>query len=417
MMADFYDAFGKNASMDRDIPAEILELLNKDLPDNFMYVKDTNGKYMAVPRPDCFDTELRLTTEPDLDETLAERIKLLPSNKQLEYFYRTQRIIPIKNIKIGDKNKVVPIEKTMTNPLRDEKFEIQDSRMYPQKFPEPVELLFESAEGSTVPIAIQQQPYDSMVEIKFSNVSFPALHMEIYQFAPLDDNLNQEHSFTSADAPVRLTYSVTPSKAHTVKDAISALHIFRGLLNGTAKINGQLIEVTNKESTADFKQIEEALLFWTTASKLEERLKVAFVPCADFPAEDAQFFKELSLCLIEGKRITWKHPFDHFHLGEYQFVEKDHRFEDLIGRTGICYQFIEGPIIVTLLGVEFNIYSRTELKDFIITNIEWDDSKQEGGGEVYIADAPGTVLKLSRLYITEADYRNVTVLSGMGSSC
>ena len=405
MMTDFYDAFGKKASMDQDIPAEILELLNQDLPDNFMYVKDTNGKYMAVPRPDCFDTELRLTTEPDLDETLAERIRLLPSGKQLEYFYRTQRTIPIKNIKIGDKDKVIPLEKTMVNPLRDEKFKILDCRMYPQKFPDPVELLFESVEGNMVPIAIQQQPYDSMVEIKFTNVNFPSLQIEIYQFAPLDDNLDQECSFTSADAPVRLAYSVKPSKAHTVKDAISALHIFKGLLNGTVKINGQLIEVMNKKSTADLKQIEEALLFWTTASKLEEKLKVAFAPCADFPAEDAQFFRELSLCLIEGKKITWKHPFDHFHLGERQFVERDHRFEDLIGKTGIYYQFIEGPISATLLGAEFNIYSRTELKDFIITNIEWDDAEKEGR-EVYIADAPGTVLKLSRLYITETDYNS-----------
>ena len=63
---------------------------------------------------------------------------------------------------------------------------------------------------------------------------------------------------------------------------------------------------------------------------------------------------------------------------------------------------MEGPIPATLLGAEFDLYSRTEMQDFIITNIEWDDEKKERA-EVYISDVPDKQWRLTRLYMTEAD--------------
>lgn len=45
--------------------------------------------------------------------------------------------------------------------------------------------------------------------------------------------------------------------------------------------------------------------------------------------------------------------------------------------------FLEEPISATLLGTEFDLYSETEMRDFIITNIEWDDESKTSG-EVYI---------------------------------
>lgn len=69
----------------------------------------------------------------------------------------------------------------------------------------------------------------------------------------------------------------------------------------------------------------------------------------------------------------------------------------------ISYQFFEGPIEASLFGATFNFYSDSMLRGFIITNIVWDDEHKEGC-EVYIADAPGDVLTLSRQYITEEEY-------------
>jgi len=410
MMTDFNDAFGKETSMDKAIPDEVLALLCADLPDNFMYIKDKEGKYMAVPRPDKIKQELRLITEFDFnqekDAELLSRLKKLPREKWAEYFYRTQRIIPVKNMKIGNDEKLISIEKTMGNPLQENEVMVTQAGMYPEKFPDPITIIFESVEGDQVPTKIQQQPYDSLLEIKFQNIDFPALKVELYQYAPLIDAESHEESFTCADNPINFKFSIKPSKARTVREAITALHIFKGLSNGTAKVNGQIIVPKDGEATLDTQQIDDALAFWSTALKLEERLNVSFTPGADFPIEDVRFFDELNTCLINKKEIIWEHPFDYFHMGEYHSVDGKHQIEDLIGRENIRYTFKEGPIAATLLGAEFNIYSHTELRDFIITNIEWDVANKEKC-KVYITDAPGKILTLSRLYVTEAEIKEI----------
>lgn len=409
MMTDFNDAFGKETSMDKAIPDEVLASLCADLPDNFMYVRDENGEYMAVPCPDKLHQGLRLITEFDFDREndaeLLYNLKKISVEKWPEYFYRIQKVVPVKNAKIGNDEKVIPLEKTTGNPLQENKTVVAQARMYPEEFPRPITITFESAEGDRLPIEIQQQVYDSLLEIKFQNINFPALKVEIYRYAPLLDEINHEKSFTSVNNPYRFIFSIKPSKARTVGEAISALHIFKGIHDGTARVNGQIIVPKDGESTLNSQQIDDALDFWSTALKLEEKLNVSFVPEANFPIEDVRFFDELNSCLLDKKEIVWKHPFDYFRMGKYHPADETHHLEDLIGKEGISYRFIEGPIAATLLGAEFNIYSRTELRDFIITNIEWDDMYKEGC-TIYIADAPGKVLKLSRLYVTEAEQIN-----------
>lgn len=123
MMTDFNDAFGKEPGMDKAIPDEVLASLCADLPDNFMYVRDENGEYMAVPRPDKLDQGLRLTTEFDFsqedDAELVKNLKKIPKEKWPEYFYRLQKTIAVKNVKIGNDKKMIPLEKTMGNPLQE----------------------------------------------------------------------------------------------------------------------------------------------------------------------------------------------------------------------------------------------------------------------------------------------------------
>ena len=54
----------------------------------------------------------------------------------------------------------------------------------------------------------------------------------------------------------------------------------------------------------------------------------------------------------------------------------------------------------TLLGTEFEIYSHTKMRDFLITNVQWDDNKKKAG-EFYITDAIEKTWTLSRLYLTK----------------
>ena len=405
MMMDFYEAFGNNANEDTKIPTEILEELNKELPSNLTYFQDGNGRYRIVPKPDRKIQTLKMTTmfdfDPEKDSLLIERLKSVPQDKWAEYLYRTQKSIAVKNVRIGDNEQLIPLEQTLGNPLSDEKIICKDCKMYPAKFPNPTPMMFESEEGDKVCINFQQEAYDSLTEIKIHNVDFPALKIDLYIYQPLVD-ISEETAKTSKNNQFIANYSVTPTNAPSVSEALTALRFFKGIFTGKTKINGQSMISSTAQVEFDKQGVEDALHFWSTAAKLEKKLDVNFIPNADFPTEDVKFFSELDVCLNENKKIIWKHPFNHFHINGYHPHTEEGTPDAITKCDGLHFQFIEGPIPCTLLGTEFEIYSFSEMDDLITTNIEWDDEEKQNG-EMYISDAPGKTWTLKRLYMTKDD--------------
>lgn len=405
MMTSFKEAFGDNAGEDNVIPQEILDELNKELPQNLIYLKDGKGRYVIVPRSDREIKSMRMTTKFDLDPKtdalLIEKLESVPQEKWGEYLFRTQKSIAVKDIKIGDEDQLIPLEQTLTNPLSDESVIVKECRMYPEEFPDPTPMVFESEEGDKVYINFQQQAYDSLTEIKIHNVDFPALKIELFIYNPLTD-ITEKTAKTNADNRISVTYSVTPTKASSATEALSAVRIFQGLFTGKTKVNGQVMISTATQAEFDPQRMEDILQFWSTAVILEKKLAVSFKPAADFPMEDAQFFSELEACLNQKKKIVWKHPFDHFHISGYHSKKEGVTMESLIQKEKLSFKFFEGPITCTLLGTKFDIYSLTEMEELFVTNIEWDDAEKQSG-ELYVTDAPGKTWTLSRLYMTKED--------------
>ena len=155
---------------------------------------------------------------------------------------------------------MIPIEELSREPLADGEVKFVDSFVQATGFPKPFKMRFESLEGDNVEIGIQQQSYDSIKEIKFSNIDFPALRLEIYYYSPLAKDTT-EKSHTSIDNRVVMACSVTPSNAASVKEAIAALHIFRGIYSGTIKVDGVKMVETGDKLALNKEQIEDALDF------------------------------------------------------------------------------------------------------------------------------------------------------------
>ena len=79
---------------------------------------------------------------------------------------------------------------------------------------------------------------------------------------------------------------------------------------------------------------------------------------------------------------------------------KSRSIDDIIGKEKVSMNFFEGPIKATLLGATFELYSETEMRDFIITSVEWDDESKTAG-DLYIADeASGKSRVFIRNYLT-----------------
>lgn len=407
MMESFYDSFGRDADQNQRIPDEILKELNSELPENLMYIQNEAGECRVIPR--SHEEPFRLAVKPDFDRerdaALMEKLNPLSPSDQLLYLYRTQQSIPVREPKIGDGDRMIPLEKTVGNPLQETNVTVTKARMFPEKFPEPVSFLFESKEGDQVSMKIQQQPWDSLTEIQFSNVNFPALKTDIYLYSPLAQ-VQEETAHTTKEDPCTAVYSVTPEKADTVSDALKALHIFFGLLDGTVSVNGKRMQADSAQSDFEPQRAGDVLAFWNAARALEEKLQVSFRPNVDFPKEERVLFQELDLCLNQGKQIVWKHPFDHFRLKNCNPVHDGDGAEDMIEAEGVSMRFVEGPIKMTLLGAEFEVYSLTTMQDFVVTNIQWDDEKKRSG-EVYLSDAPDKVWTLQRRYMTKDEMEEV----------
>ncbi len=391
MIADFYDTFDESPDKESEIPQEVLDILAEKLPSSFMYYRDDEGEYRAGPKPEHVDDSMILRV--DIDEKFAEeQLKNIPKNKWAEYIYRMQLRVPIKRVRIGDKEKQIPLENTVGNPLSSS-VEIQNIYMYPEAFPPIQKIDFETEESDKIVIGIARQPCESFDKILLTNVDFPAMQI---RFILTDDYVDS-----------KVTYTVTPTKAESVSDAVAAIHLFNGLRNGTVKIGGKKItKPVIGKADFDVEKLNDAIEFWTTAKKLEKELHVKFIPSAEFPIEDVELFSQLNYCILNNKRITWEHPFDHFHVSDINM--KTGQVEDLLGKEGVECVFIEGPIHASLLGAEFELYSETKLSNMVITSVEWDDEKKKSG-EIYVADPIGNKWKLYRKYMTEEQRDKMTL--------
>lgn len=401
MLGSFTDTFKKKK---KHIPQEVIELIKKELPSNFTFEKDINGNYTTIPKSEAVSAgqAIKGAFSLDLDKEDADLHKvlsILPPAKLPEYLYRTQRSVHIKNLMVGDEETLITDSMLMGNPLVSDNAEFERI-IKPNPLLKAVKFVFESMEGDIVEISIQQQAYDSLVEEKYTSIDFPALTIEMYVYNPLVSDVNTENSKTNADEPIRFICNVKPEKAYTVQDAVRALHIFRDLFNGKIRINGKLMSPEKGDIKPDYEKVDETILFWETLLRLETILAVHFKPDADFDYDSAQFYAELKTCLIENKDIIWSHPFNHFRIGGLHPTQDNISMEDLIGKDNIVYKFVRGPEERTLLGSSFEIYTHMEMKDFIITNIVWDDEKKESGA-VYITDKPDRAWTLNQKYMTE----------------
>lgn len=401
MLGSFTDTF-KNKKL--DIPQEVIELIKKELPSNFTFEKDKNGNYKTIPKPEAvsagqiFKGVFSLDLDKE-DADLRQILSTLPEDKLSEYLYRTQRSVHIENFKVGDDEKLIPGSMLLVNPLVNDIVE-SEKIIKPNPLLEAVKFVFESMEGDKIEIRIQQQAYDSLVEEKFASIDSPALTIEMYIYNPLVPDANTENSQTSAEEPMRFLCNVKPEKANTVQDAVKVLHIFRDLLNGYVKINGKLLTPDKGEIKPDSGKVNETIVFWETLLRLETILEVHFKPDADFDNVSARLYAELKTCLIENKEIIWDHPFNHFRLNGFRPAKDDISMDNLVGKDNIMYKFVGGPEEYTLLGSIFELYSRMVMKDFIITNIVWDDEKKESG-VIYISDKPGRAWTLKQKYMTK----------------
>lgn len=397
MIMNFYDAFDNENDFNVDIPKEVLDVLNQNLPKNFHYYKDSTLGYVAGPSSDHIS--LKVTIDPQFVE---KELKNIPQKDWAEYIYRAQLKVPVTNTYIGNDNKMIPLEETLHNPLESSAPSLDSAELVPEPFPNPISITFETIEGDSITLHIQRQSCKAMKKRKYANVDFPAIEMRptLYEDAfPMRTKFN---------------FTVIPANAKSSKDALAALRLLKGLYEGTATIKGEKKSFPKQDiSDIDMEDLTNKIALWTDICTLEEKLNVSFDPSAPMPQEDLEFLYQLRACLLCHKKIAWKHPFSKLHLT--QTSQNIHEIESLVGKDDISLNFDEGPIPCTLLGTSFELYSKTELRHILITSIDWTDDNKSSA-DLYIADSSSRSWELLRAFVTTDEYLNNSSRHKLASS-
>lgn len=411
MLGNFLQAFGKKNKDDFAVSQEIIDELNKQLPSNFTYIQDETGRFVIVPKvgdPGApIDIRLTGAFDENEDPALMAQLDKIPKDKWLEYLYRCQKSVKVKNVRIGDDNKLIALEDTVGDPFMETHAVFRDLRLYPGQFEDEkiIKLNIETSTGEKYVLQLQQQAYDSLVEVKYGNVNFPAIKIEMYVYSPLGEGISDEKAVTSEATPMKATYTVKPKKAKTVKEAVQSLEVFRELFNGTLKSDGKTID-GEEHADVDLQQIEEQLNIWTTLLRLEEALNVSFIPESEVTQADDIWISSLSTCILDGRELVWQHPLESFHIGSISADETKKKIDEMLLKKTSRMEFFEAPINLLLLGAEFTVYCHTILDGFSVTNIEWDD-EEHSGATIYLADGADKVWTLSRKYMTESQMQRI----------
>lgn len=392
MIGSFYrDLKGNDA--DRKAPKAVIKELNKELPKGYHYEYDEKRNHLIIKGTSSKKQNEMMNVTIDLEEVGIP--KDVPKEKIPEYLYRTQKRVQLHNAVISKDGKKLKIDDMNVDPLTGEGVDEKIIQfLIPAEFPPAAPMTFQTKDGSKQIILFRRQPYDSFEAVKFANENFPALKVEWI----ISDYANNADGNMTIDNPL-LKISVTPKDAESVSDAVMALKIFKGYIDGSLIMEGtKLGRNLSGSAGVDMDALDERLELWENFEKLERILDVKFEPFAEIPEEDKVFFYELQQMFLNDADIVNNEPFDHFHLGAMKFSGRNMSEKDLIGKENMSFSYINEHVKATFLGAEFELYETVVLTGFTIVDVIKDKEKGKGGCEIYIKNSYETPWRLIRRY-------------------
>ena len=404
MLGNYLQAFSKGTERDNIVPSEIIEILNNRLPKSLEYVQGEDGSLLVAPKIIGKESVADLSIEGEIDagndSKLLTTLSNISKEKWFDYIYRSRRIVKVKNVRIGDEEKKIPLASTVGDPFSDEQCEMMYSIIGVTDDYPIMEIGIETDDGEKDTIQLQQQAYDNVIEIKYANVNFKAIKFEIFIYQPLVENVDEYEAETNANNPIKINFSIKPRDAASVEEAVKTLNIFKCVYNNTLKVEDKIIHWKN-DSKIDWEKFEEQDDVWRKLLALEKKLNVSFLPNAPVTKDDEVLIGYLYTGIVEERPIAWKHPLVSFHIGDFDNETTKQSFEAMIQNSTNNIKFFETPKKKTIMGAETTICCLTTLNDFSITSVEW-DNEDHSGATVFLTDSKEKEWTLLRQYMTES---------------
>ncbi len=357
MFVDFNKVFKNKNQTELSVPEAMVDYMNQSLPEGVKYVAHEDGTCIVT------STTGSLTIGGFTFEPTEEQKEILGKNYTqedvLEYFYNIQQSIPLKLEKEGYillNGKEFPVEKMVYNPLIPIKYEEGSFCMFPPKFPNPFHITVGCEKYERV-LLVSRIPYNSVSIGSFeSNKEEP-----LYIHYLVDD---KKKSFT-----LNISYNLV--KAKHIRDIVESTSIYNAFLDGTGTFLGK--NLSGKVKKKDVKRFDpKSIIFWEKVLKIEEYLKVNFIPPDKNVDSETQY-------LVEQLYQNFINEVPTRYKKRLNSVEGKWKFDDEKNKSleGSIYFEFESEINVELFGVKLNLLALTGIFNTSIDIQEINSEKQK----------------------------------------
>lgn len=356
MFTNFDKVFFKKKEVGNQIPSEVIEVLNDDLPDGLVYQEVENGTLVAISKEDLEMTISGFSIEmpDDFPIPLEEKPTL---GDLLDFMYRTQRDVELKlsNNKISVNGALIDIDKLISFPIL--KNNVRDFKLLirPQAFPNPTKLSIRG-NGIEKEVLFKRKPYADMKKILVESIGKEAFETSYI----LDEKTHQ----------LTFNFKIVSENATNIEQIIEALKLYQAFLTGNIEFAGQMLP-NNQDNELERESIAESILFWTKILELERRLNVSFNPKSSITREDLILLEQLYRSFIENKPFRERSDISSFSMDLFPGGD----IEQLLGTEDMTFQYIQNSV-VRLLDVEIYVSSIVGLFDFKVTGIKYVNSEK-----------------------------------------
>lgn len=257
MFTNFNSIFKDSKENVFNVPKEILDILNRDIPKGFTYKHRENGIcYITTEDGSKMDIKTKIKF-PEIPIDIRSRIHNL--GDLYEYLYRTQKrceVIPDEDGKIQINGKKIDINKLVKNVVNDKALRYE---IVPNTFPK-AEKMEIKAGNITKSFLIERKPYESFDKILLKSVEETPICVKFY--------------ISKNDVDFNISISI--SELENIEEIVDVCEFYKSFLNGDIIINGMKLKNGEYSKSIQNADIDDKITFWNKALAIEKVLNRKF---------------------------------------------------------------------------------------------------------------------------------------------
>lgn len=288
MFTNFNNIFKNNNS--NEIPKEIMNIINNELPKEFKYQEIGNGVCGIVPINGNLlhmKSEIKL---PDIPTQIKQQIHTFED--LYDYLYRSQKCCEVMPDNDGNVE-INGIKFPLNNIVKDVRNNISYMKVQivPQAFPPPV--LLDVKVGEIIKkFTFSRQPIDSLDKIYIKSIEEKPICIEMYINNKIDNNSNVNVSFK---------ININIDEIENVHEIVDVCEFYNNFMTGDIEFHDAKIKNIKFNELPDNLFLDEKIDFWKKVLKLEEYFNIKFNASKINDTDDYEMVIRLYKSLIEGK--------------------------------------------------------------------------------------------------------------------